>query len=68
MRTTDMAVIVTQGQMGKVCVQCKNVADYHMRKEKACKNTLGCLMCKAFFDTHESQKHPITNDTTIGMT
>eukprot|EP00972_Heterocapsa_arctica_P098177 14489007-Heterocapsa_arctica.AAC.1 len=42
-RTTDMAVIVTHPEMGKVCVQMKNVADYHMRKEKACENTLGCL-------------------------
>eukprot|EP00972_Heterocapsa_arctica_P107635 15856064-Heterocapsa_arctica.AAC.1 len=63
-----MAVIVTQAQMGRVRVQLNSVADYHMRKEKACNQSLGCLMCKAFFDTRESQKHPITNDTTIGMT
>eukprot|EP00972_Heterocapsa_arctica_P094147 13883975-Heterocapsa_arctica.AAC.1 len=42
-RTTDMAVIIKQSEMGKVCIQYKNVPDYHNRKEKACKNTLGCL-------------------------
>eukprot|EP00972_Heterocapsa_arctica_P041377 6103101-Heterocapsa_arctica.AAC.1 len=67
-RTTDMAIIVTHAEMGKVCVQYKSVADYHMKKEKACNNPQGCLTCKAFFDTHECQKHPITNATTIGMT
>eukprot|EP00972_Heterocapsa_arctica_P001408 206269-Heterocapsa_arctica.AAC.1 len=25
-------------------------------------------MCKAFFDTHENQKQPITSDKMIGMT
>eukprot|EP00972_Heterocapsa_arctica_P096448 14228230-Heterocapsa_arctica.AAC.1 len=33
-RTTDMAVIVSHAEMGKVCVHMKSVADYHMRKEK----------------------------------
>eukprot|EP00972_Heterocapsa_arctica_P054174 7984044-Heterocapsa_arctica.AAC.1 len=68
MRTTDTAVIVTQAQMGRVCVQFKSVDDYHMRKEKACINSQGCLMCKAFFDAHENLKKPITSDKMIGMT
>eukprot|EP00972_Heterocapsa_arctica_P003887 579418-Heterocapsa_arctica.AAC.1 len=63
-RTTDMAVIVHHSEMGKLCVQMKSVADYHLRKEKTCENTLGCLTCKTFADTHESQKYPITNDKT----
>eukprot|EP00972_Heterocapsa_arctica_P035810 5267121-Heterocapsa_arctica.AAC.1 len=63
-----MAVIVVQSEMGKVCVRFQNVPDYHNRKEKACKNPQGCLMCKAFDDTHQSQKLPITNETAIGMT
>eukprot|EP00972_Heterocapsa_arctica_P007229 1053902-Heterocapsa_arctica.AAC.1 len=67
-RTTDMPVIIKQSEMGKVCVLYKNVQDYHFTKQKACKNTLGCLRCKAFFDTHASQKFPINNETTIGMT
>eukprot|EP00972_Heterocapsa_arctica_P111396 16400745-Heterocapsa_arctica.AAC.1 len=54
-RTTGMAVIVPHSEMGKVCVQMKSVADYHMKKEKMCKNTLGCLICKAFVDTNDSQ-------------
>eukprot|EP00972_Heterocapsa_arctica_P070964 10484527-Heterocapsa_arctica.AAC.1 len=54
--------------MGKVCAHMKSVADYHKAKDKACNNTLGCLMCKAFFDMYESQKHPDTNDKTSGMT
>eukprot|EP00972_Heterocapsa_arctica_P022429 3299125-Heterocapsa_arctica.AAC.1 len=63
-RTAGMAVIVPRAEMGKVCVQMKSVAEYHLRKEKTCENTLGCLICKAFFDTHESQKYPTTNDKT----
>eukprot|EP00972_Heterocapsa_arctica_P002063 295047-Heterocapsa_arctica.AAC.1 len=67
-RTTDMAVIIEQQEMGKVCVQYNNVQDWHNRKEKSCKNAKGCLMCKAFADTHESLKLPINNETTVGMT
>eukprot|EP00972_Heterocapsa_arctica_P087899 12962243-Heterocapsa_arctica.AAC.1 len=33
-RTTGMEVIVPYAEMGKVCVQMKSVADYHLRKEK----------------------------------
>eukprot|EP00972_Heterocapsa_arctica_P003496 520856-Heterocapsa_arctica.AAC.1 len=32
-RTTDMAVIIKQAEMGKMCVQYKNVQDYQNRKE-----------------------------------
>eukprot|EP00972_Heterocapsa_arctica_P064949 9588802-Heterocapsa_arctica.AAC.1 len=39
-RTTGMAVIVPHSKMGEVCVQMKSVADYHMKKDKMCKNTL----------------------------
>eukprot|EP00972_Heterocapsa_arctica_P015811 2330057-Heterocapsa_arctica.AAC.1 len=42
-RTTDMAVITVQSEMGNVCVRFQNVPDNHMRKEKAYNNTLGCL-------------------------
>ncbi len=37
-----------------VHIYMKSVADYKMKKEKVCKNTLGCLMCKAFTDTHKN--------------
>eukprot|EP00972_Heterocapsa_arctica_P082179 12113802-Heterocapsa_arctica.AAC.1 len=63
-----MAVIVLQTEMGKVCLRFQNVQDYHIRKEKACENPQGCLMCKAFDDTYQIQKLPITSETTIGMT
>eukprot|EP00972_Heterocapsa_arctica_P115136 16446240-Heterocapsa_arctica.AAC.1 len=67
-RTTDIAVIIIQSEMGKVCVRFQNLPDYHNRKEKACKNARGCLICEAFDGTHASQKLPITNQTTMGMT
>eukprot|EP00972_Heterocapsa_arctica_P064912 9582560-Heterocapsa_arctica.AAC.1 len=54
-RTTGMAVIVPHSEMGKVCVQLKSVADYHMKKEKMFKNMLGCLICKSLVDTNDSQ-------------
>eukprot|EP00972_Heterocapsa_arctica_P055491 8187585-Heterocapsa_arctica.AAC.1 len=63
-----MAVIVPHSEMGKVCVQMKSVADFHLKKDKTCKNTLSCLICKAFADTNDSQKYSTDQDQTTGMT
>eukprot|EP00972_Heterocapsa_arctica_P071327 10536035-Heterocapsa_arctica.AAC.1 len=41
--------------------------EYH-NKENSCRNPGGCLMCKAFGDSHQSLKIPINSETTKGMT
>eukprot|EP00972_Heterocapsa_arctica_P102655 15130299-Heterocapsa_arctica.AAC.1 len=63
-----MEVIVIQTEMGNVCIKFQNVEDYHSRKERACRNPGGCLMCKALDDSQKSQTIAINTETTIGMT
>eukprot|EP00972_Heterocapsa_arctica_P053964 7948171-Heterocapsa_arctica.AAC.1 len=63
-----MAVIVPHAEMGKACVQIKSIPDFNMNKDKLCKKTLTCLICKAYADTNDSQKYSTDQEKTIGMT